>query len=81
MFFISHMYIYVFLYSGLAFLHSSQAEKLLKEVIIIKDHCPRWFAIVFPAMIELVQEVGLNIQLKQVLLSDVFCKRQQILET
>ncbi|KAL5579378.1 hypothetical protein UlMin_011820 [Ulmus minor] len=66
---------------GLAFIHSSQAEKLLKEVIIIKDHCPRWFAIVFPAMVELVQEVDLKIELKQLLISDVFRKRQQILKT
>ncbi|POO03632.1 (E,E)-geranyllinalool synthase [Trema orientale] len=65
---------------GLVFLHSSNAEKSLKEV---KDHdgCPRWFAIVFPGMVELAQEV-LEIELKdQVEVSNIFLLRQQILET
>ncbi|KAF5944450.1 hypothetical protein HYC85_018527 [Camellia sinensis] len=43
--------------SGLAFVHEN-AEMLLKE----KQHfLPRWFAIVFPAMVELAQETGFDV--------------------
>ncbi|KAL5579371.1 hypothetical protein UlMin_011813 [Ulmus minor] len=65
---------------GLAFIHSSQAEKLLRQVLIIKDNCPVWFAIVFPAMIELLQKADFKIELKKLLVSNVFHKRQLILE-
>ncbi|KAI7981277.1 (E,E)-geranyllinalool synthase [Camellia lanceoleosa] len=62
---------------GLAFVHEN-AEMLLKE----KQHClPRWFAIVFPAMVELAQETGFDVadNLNGVL-SHAFYKRQQILK-
>ncbi|KAH7859314.1 hypothetical protein Vadar_034484 [Vaccinium darrowii] len=63
---------------GLAFVQEN-AEMLLRE----KHQClPRWFAIIFPAMVELAQETGLDVtdELKGVL-SDVFLKKQQILES
>ncbi|KAL7211883.1 hypothetical protein ACSBR2_014692 [Camellia fascicularis] len=63
--------------SGLAFVHEN-AEMLLKE----KQHClPRWFAIVFPATVELAQETGFDVadNLNGVL-SHAFYKRQQILK-
>ncbi|KAI8001080.1 (E,E)-geranyllinalool synthase [Camellia lanceoleosa] len=62
---------------GLAFVHEN-AEILLRE----KQHnLPRWFAIVFPAMVELAQETGFDVagNLNGVL-SHVFYKRQQILK-
>ncbi|RVX08508.1 (E,E)-geranyllinalool synthase [Vitis vinifera] len=42
---------------GLAFIHDN-TEKLLAEN---HGRCPRWFAIVFPAMIELAQKTGFEI--------------------
>ncbi|XP_057510703.1 (E,E)-geranyllinalool synthase-like [Actinidia eriantha] len=65
---------------GLGFVHE-HTERLLKEKL---QSLPRWFTIVFPAMVELAQATGLDVvadgDMKEVL-SDVFCKRQQILET
>ncbi|KAA8515305.1 hypothetical protein F0562_018465 [Nyssa sinensis] len=64
---------------GLAFVHAN-AEILLREK---SNNSPRWFAIVFPAMIELAQANGLPIVLPdelQEVLSNVFFDRQQILE-
>ncbi|KAF4363831.1 hypothetical protein F8388_000496 [Cannabis sativa] len=65
---------------GLEFMDSSNAKKLLKEV---EDHgCPRWFAIVFPRMVELAEEV-----LKIKILKDdqvrniLFKARKNIFET
>lgn len=57
----------------------SNVEKHLNE---IKDQCPRWFAIVFPAMVELLQTVGLKIEhLKESdQMSEILCRRQRILE-
>ncbi|XP_028095683.1 (E,E)-geranyllinalool synthase-like [Camellia sinensis] len=62
---------------GLAFVHEN-AEMLLRE---IQHNLPRWFAIVFPAMVELAQETGFDVadNLNGVL-SHVFYKRQQILK-
>ncbi|KAA8515303.1 hypothetical protein F0562_018467 [Nyssa sinensis] len=64
---------------GLAFIHAN-LEILLKE---INQNCPRWFAIVFPGMVELAQASGIKIvfpeELKGVL-SNVFFDRQQIHE-
>ncbi|KAG7962216.1 hypothetical protein I3843_09G054400 [Carya illinoinensis] len=64
---------------GLAFLHAN-TEKVLKE---INHHCPRWFAIVFPAMVELAHTVGVELVFLHSLdgvMSELFNKRQQILE-
>ncbi|XP_059595850.1 (E,E)-geranyllinalool synthase-like isoform X1 [Vitis vinifera] len=64
---------------GLAFIHAN-TEKLLAEN---HGRCPRWFAIVFPAMIELAQKTGLEIvfsdELEEVL-TNIFHHRQRILE-
>ena len=66
--------------SGLDFVQG-KAEGLLG---VTYDHFPRWFTIVFPGMIELARKVGLELafpsQLNE-LLSDIFYKRQRILET
>ncbi|GLT77211.1 hypothetical protein SLA2020_488190 [Shorea laevis] len=60
---------------GLAFVNEN-TEKLLG------DHFPRWFAIVFPGMVDLALEVGLEIAFpKQLGLSmNIFGERQSILE-
>ncbi|KAI4296669.1 hypothetical protein L6164_036610 [Bauhinia variegata] len=42
---------------GLAFIHAN-AEKLLEEV---NDHCPRWLAIILPAMVELAEKADLEV--------------------
>ncbi|XP_034698760.1 (E,E)-geranyllinalool synthase-like [Vitis riparia] len=64
---------------GLAFIHDN-TEKLLAEN---HGRCPRWFAIVLPAMIELAQKTGLEIvfsdELEEVL-TNIFHHRQRILE-
>ncbi|KAM6550264.1 hypothetical protein CsatB_000072 [Cannabis sativa] len=67
---------------GLEFMDSSNAKKLLKEV---EDHgCPRWFAIVFPGMVELAEEV-LKIKIlkdDQVAVRNILFKaRKNIFET
>ncbi|XP_022724392.1 (E,E)-geranyllinalool synthase-like [Durio zibethinus] len=65
---------------GLDFVHGN-AEKLIG---VTYDHFPRWFTIVFPGMIEVAHEVGLELafpsQLNGLLL-DIFHKRKRILET
>ncbi|XP_058202818.1 (E,E)-geranyllinalool synthase-like [Rhododendron vialii] len=63
---------------GLAFVREN-SETLLKE----RHHgLPRWFTIVFPAMVELAQATGLGVadEVKGVL-ADVLLKREQFLET
>ncbi|KAI8567581.1 hypothetical protein RHMOL_Rhmol02G0133000 [Rhododendron molle] len=63
---------------GLAFVREN-SKMLLKE----RHHSlPRWFTIVFPAMVELAQATGLGVadEVKGVL-ADVLLKRQQFLET
>ncbi|KAL6992615.1 geranyllinalool synthase [Sarracenia purpurea var. burkii] len=63
---------------GLEFIRKN-TERLLKDE---HHHLPRWLAIVFPAMVELAESIGLDVlteELKESL-SDVFNKRQQILE-
>ncbi|GKV18640.1 hypothetical protein SLEP1_g28989 [Rubroshorea leprosula] len=61
---------------GLEFVDENTA-KLLGD-----DHFPRWFAIIFPGMIDLVREVGLELAFpKQLGLStNIFGERQSILE-
>ncbi|KAF5474346.1 hypothetical protein F2P56_006251 [Juglans regia] len=66
---------------GLAFIHAN-TEKFVRE---INHHCPRWFAIVFPAMVELANTVLRVDQLvflhsSEGMMSELFNKRQQILE-
>lgn len=64
--------------SGLAFVHAN-VEKLLRE----EDGAfPRWFCIVFPAMVELAQTKGLNVLpdgLTDVVAS-IFHQRERFLE-
>ncbi|TXG47338.1 hypothetical protein EZV62_026632 [Acer yangbiense] len=65
---------------GLAFLHAN-VEKLLEENY---DSYPRWFAIVFPAMVELSRIVGLEILFPDTsrgAMNEIFFQRQQIIET
>ncbi|KAH7545954.1 hypothetical protein FEM48_Zijuj01G0149000 [Ziziphus jujuba var. spinosa] len=62
---------------GLEYVHSN-AKKHLNE--IKDDQCPRWFAIVFPTMVELSQTVGLKIELKE-MESETLNQRQRILKT
>ena len=63
------------LFTGLDYIHSPEADKLLKES---QDCYSPWFAIVFPGMVEIAFEVSdLYIELE---LSDIFYRRQQILE-
>lgn len=69
-----------FHFSGMAFIHAN-AEKLLEEKY---NPCPRWFAIVFPAMVELAGSVGLEIILSDGLkatVAKIFNQRLQILNT
>ncbi|XP_027160313.1 S-linalool synthase-like [Coffea eugenioides] len=64
---------------GLEFFQS-KAEIILK---LAYHHLPRWFVIVFPAMVELAQATGLDLALTQgseIVLADVLCKRQQLLD-
>ncbi|GKV18646.1 hypothetical protein SLEP1_g28995 [Rubroshorea leprosula] len=62
---------------GLEFVDGN-TEKLLGD-----DHFPRWFAIIFPGMIDLAHEVGLELAFpKQLGLSmNIYSERQSILET
>ncbi|KAJ9690377.1 hypothetical protein PVL29_012829 [Vitis rotundifolia] len=65
---------------GMAFIHAN-AEKLLEEKY---NPSPRWFAIVFPAMVELAGSVGLEIILSDGLkatVAKIFNQRLQILNT
>ncbi|XP_061977401.1 (E,E)-geranyllinalool synthase [Populus nigra] len=65
---------------GMAFIEAN-SEKLIGE--IYDSNCPRWFAIIFPAMVEMAQINGLEIifpdRIKRVEMS-IFYKREQILE-
>ncbi|THG16576.1 hypothetical protein TEA_017357 [Camellia sinensis var. sinensis] len=65
---------------GLEFIHAN-SKMLLK---LKGCHLPRWFAIVFPAMVELAQAAGLEvvfpIEIERVI-SNISFQRQQILET
>jgi geranyllinalool synthase len=65
--------------SGMEFIHAN-TKKLLGET---KNHCPRWFAIIFPGMVELAHTVGVELVFSNRLhgvVSQLFYKRQQILE-
>ncbi|XP_044495338.1 (E,E)-geranyllinalool synthase isoform X2 [Mangifera indica] len=65
---------------GLGFVYAN-LEELLKENY---GGCPRWFAMVFPAMVELASTVGLEIVFPDRMkgaVSDIFSRRRQILET
>ncbi|KAJ0016946.1 hypothetical protein Pint_10679 [Pistacia integerrima] len=65
---------------GLAFVIAN-LEELLGENY---GGCPRWFAIVFPAIVELASTVGLEIVFPdrmRAVVTDIFYQRQQILET
>ncbi|KAK0578800.1 hypothetical protein LWI29_016426 [Acer saccharum] len=65
---------------GLAFVNAN-VEKLLEENY---GHFPRWFAIVFPAMVELARKVGLEILFPDTPLgamNEIFFQKQQIIET
>ncbi|KAK2644140.1 hypothetical protein Ddye_019335 [Dipteronia dyeriana] len=65
---------------GLAFVNAN-VEKLLEENY---GRFPRWFAIVFPAMVDLARRVGLEILFPDTSLramNEVFFQRQQIIET
>ena len=64
----------------MAFIEAN-AEKLIGE--IHGSNCPRWFAIVFPAMVEMAQTSGLEIifpDRKKRVVMDIFYKRERILE-
>jgi geranyllinalool synthase len=57
-------------------------EKLLRQ-ILNNDHVPRWFAIVFPGMVELARTVGVRLVFlhgSNGIVSELFNMRQQILE-
>ncbi|KAJ6707016.1 (EE)-GERANYLLINALOOL SYNTHASE-LIKE [Salix viminalis] len=65
---------------GMAFIEAN-AEKLIGE--IYGCNCPRRFAIVFPAMVEMAQISGLEIispDRKTRVVMDIFYKRERILE-
>ncbi|KAG7962215.1 hypothetical protein I3843_09G054300 [Carya illinoinensis] len=66
---------------GLAFVHAN-TEKLIREMN--KQYCDRWFAIVFPAMVELANTVvgeELVFPYSSIgVVSELLKKRQQILE-
>ncbi|XP_059435952.1 S-linalool synthase-like [Corylus avellana] len=64
---------------GLAFIEAN-TEKLLEEM---DNHAPRWFAIVFPGMVELARTVGVRLVFlpgSNGVISELFNTRQQILE-
>jgi geranyllinalool synthase len=68
-----------FYYSGIPFVRAN-TEKLVREM---NNHCPRWFAIVFPSMVELAHTVGVHLIFLDGLstvASELFIKQQQILE-
>ncbi|XP_020415682.1 S-linalool synthase [Prunus persica] len=62
---------------GLAFIHGN-TERLLEEQ---NGSFPEWFAIVFPAMIELAETKGLHVYFSNGLVEQVFLERQEILQT
>uniref|UniRef100_A0A2N9HUN3 Uncharacterized protein n=1 Tax=Fagus sylvatica TaxID=28930 RepID=A0A2N9HUN3_FAGSY len=47
----------IFVEKGMEFIHAN-TKKLLGET---KNHCPRWFAIIFPGMVELAHTVGVEL--------------------
>lgn len=64
---------------GLAFI-CSKAAIILQENY---NHLPRWFAVVFPAMIELAEKAGLDLVFtkgSKMVLFDLLRERRQILE-
>ncbi|TKY59317.1 (E,E)-geranyllinalool synthase [Spatholobus suberectus] len=64
---------------GLAFIEAN-TEKLLKD---IDKYVPRWFTILFPAMIELSESVDLEIVFPDAVtgtVSSIFCNRQNLLD-
>ncbi|XP_062162550.1 (E,E)-geranyllinalool synthase-like [Alnus glutinosa] len=64
---------------GLAFIHAN-TEKFLREM---NNDSPRWFAIVFPGMVELAHTVGVELfflHRSNGVVSELFNRRQQILE-
>ncbi|KAM6550262.1 hypothetical protein CsatB_000070 [Cannabis sativa] len=66
---------------GLEFIHSSNAKRLLKEMKE-EGFIPQWFAIIFPGMIELAEQI-LNIQIlkdESVVVSNIFYHRQLIFQ-
>ncbi|KAK3015532.1 hypothetical protein RJ639_006663 [Escallonia herrerae] len=65
---------------GLAFVHAKM--KMLVDVDY--QQLPRWFAIVFPGMVELARATGLELVMQDELkgvISSIFKERQRILET
>ncbi|XP_057950896.1 S-linalool synthase-like [Malania oleifera] len=65
---------------GLEFIHAN-ADKLLTS---LRTHCPRWFAIVFPAMLELAGTNGVNVVFPnsiRAVVTQIFSHRQIILNT
>ncbi|GMY37277.1 S-linalool synthase-like [Fagus crenata] len=69
----------IFINKGIAFVRAN-TEKLIREM---NHHCPRWFAIVFPSMVELAQTVGVHLVFfdgLSTVVSELFNKQQQILE-
>ncbi|KAL5976192.1 hypothetical protein ACLOJK_020522 [Asimina triloba] len=64
--------------SGLGFAHAN-TEELLKG---LNGHCPFWFAVVFPAMVELVQSSGLDVFPNGFMeeVETIFSERERILE-
>lgn len=75
---LTRLCIYVCL--GLAFIHAN-TEKLLEEQ---NGSFLEWFAIVFPAMIELAETKGLHVYFSNgstALVEQVFLERQQIFKT
>ncbi|BBH00095.1 terpene synthase 04 [Prunus dulcis] len=62
---------------GLAFIHGNTG-RLLEEQ---NGSFPEWFAIVFPAMIELAETKGLHVYFSNGMVEQVFLERQEILQT
>ncbi|KAK3028498.1 hypothetical protein RJ639_038566 [Escallonia herrerae] len=64
---------------GLAFVHAK-----MKMLVDDYQQLPRWFAIVFPGMVELARATGLEVVMQDELkgvISSIFKERQRILET
>ncbi|XP_030479010.2 (E,E)-geranyllinalool synthase isoform X2 [Cannabis sativa] len=72
---------FVMISKGLEFIHSSNAKKILKKM---KDEgsIPQWFAIIFPRMVELAEQV-LNIKIlkdQSLIVWNIFYHRQLIFQ-
>lgn len=65
--------------AGLEYINSN-TEKFIKKMCNDQYNCPRWFAIVFPEMLELAERMGLEIEFKEGV-SQILHYRQIILET